>query len=68
MKKLRQFVNHPNFALILLIVINVLVGLFSFEDFGLSWDEPLFYKYADAVGYAYTLAPHLDGYLDLNQI
>lgn len=67
MKKLRPFVNHPNFALILLIVINVLVGLFTFQNFGLSWDEPLFYKYADAVGYAYTLAPHLDGSFDVTK-
>lgn len=45
------------YSLILsLLGINLLVGLFAFRDYGLTWDEPLFYDYAEALGYAYS--PH----------
>lgn len=44
---------HP---IALLLAVNFLAGLFLFRDYGLSWDEPLFYDYAEALGYAYS--PH----------
>lgn len=50
MNKIRQ---HP---IVLLLAVNILIGLFIFRDYGLSWDEPLFYDYAEALGYAYS--PH----------
>ena len=48
MQKIRQ---HP---ILILLIINIVVGLFTFRDYGLSWDEPLFYDYASALGYAYS--------------
>ncbi len=48
MQKIQQ---HP---IIILLIINIVVGLFTFRDYGLSWDEPLFYDYANALGYAYS--------------
>lgn len=50
-----------------LLAICVLGGLLWFRDYGLSWDEPLFYEYADALGYAYTPANWFSGHFDLNQ-
>ncbi|GAB4419081.1 MAG: glycosyltransferase family 39 protein [Anaerolineales bacterium] len=44
------------FPALLLILVNILIGLFIFEHYGFSYDEPLFYGYADAIGYAYTPA------------
>ena len=38
-----------------------------FRNYGLTWDEPLFYKYADAVGYAYTPANWIGGHFDLSR-
>ncbi len=38
----------------ILLAVNILIGLFVFRNYGLSWDEPLFYDYADALGYAYS--------------
>lgn len=38
----------------LLLAFNILIGLFVFHDYGYSWDEPLFYDYGDALGYAYS--------------
>lgn len=58
-------IKRPNLSLVLLVVINLVIGLFTFQDYGPSWDEPLFYKYADALGYAYSLQPRLDGAFDI---
>lgn len=43
--------KHP---ILILLIINIVIGLFTFRDYGLSWDEPLFYDYAKALGYAYS--------------
>jgi hypothetical protein len=53
--------------IIWLLAITLAAGLLTFRDYGLTWDEPLFYKYADALGYAYTPANWLGGHFDLNQ-
>ncbi|MBI5942951.1 MAG: glycosyltransferase family 39 protein [Chloroflexi bacterium] len=59
MKKIRE---HP---IILLLIINILVGLWTFQNYGLSWDEPLFYDYANALGYAYSPAEWFSGDFNL---
>jgi 4-amino-4-deoxy-L-arabinose transferase-like glycosyltransferase len=48
LQKIRQH------SIIILLAVNLLIGLFTFQQYGLSWDEPLFYDYADALGYAYS--------------
>jgi len=58
----RNFIEKPIF---ILLTVNILVGLFVFRDYGLSWDEPLFYDYADALGYAYSPREWLSGHFDL---
>lgn len=40
--------------ILILLAINILAGLFVSQDYGFSWDEPLFYDYGDALGYAYS--------------
>ncbi len=49
----------------ILLAVNILIGLFIFRDYGLAWDEPLFYDYADALGYAYSPREWLSGNFDL---
>ena len=51
--------------IIILIAINILIGLFIFRDFGLNWDEPYFYSYGDALGYAYSPKEWFSGNFDL---
>jgi hypothetical protein len=58
-QKIRQ---HP---ILILLIINLLVGLFTFRDYGLSWDEPLFYDYANALGYAYSPSEWFSGDFNL---
>jgi len=50
----------------ILLAVNIIVGLFVFRDYGLSWDEPLFYSYGNALGYAYSPAEWFSGHFDLN--
>ncbi|RJP49398.1 MAG: hypothetical protein C4583_12600 [Anaerolineaceae bacterium] len=49
--------SHPNakhVPFIVLLLALLIFGLVTFRDYGLSWDEPLFYEYGEALGYAYT--------------
>ena len=52
----QRFLQSKQTPILLLLTINLLVGLFTFQDYGLSLDEPLFYGYGDAIGYAYSPA------------
>ena len=52
--------------ILLLIAVNIVIGLFVFRDYGYSWDEPLFYDYADALGYAYSPREWLSGSFDVS--
>jgi hypothetical protein len=59
----KRFAEKP---ILLLLIVNIVVGFFIFRDYGYAWDEPLFYDYADALGYAYSPAAWLSGNIDLN--
>lgn len=68
MPGLKTFINklyHPDLPFFILIGCCLLAGLFTFLDYGLSHDEPLFYAYADAIGYAYSIPEHLSGEFNL---
>src|ERR1051326_3126678 len=52
--------------IVILIAVNILIGVFVFRDYGLTWDEPYFYSYGDALGYAYTPTNWFSGHFDLN--
>lgn len=58
----KKFAQKP---ILLLITVNVLIGLFTFKDYGAAWDEPLFYSYGDALGYAYSPKEWFSGDFDL---
>jgi hypothetical protein len=62
-RPLKSFIEKPIY---ILLAANILVGLFIFRDYGLSWDEPLFYDYADALGYAYSPSEWFSGHFDVN--
>lgn len=59
---LQSFFKKPIF---ILLAVNIMIGLFTFRNYGLSWDEPLFYEYADALGYAYSPREWFSGNFDL---
>ncbi len=59
------FASATRKPIYLLLAVNILIGLFTFRNYGLSWDEPLFYDYADALGYAYSPREWFSGQFDL---
>jgi hypothetical protein len=56
-----------HFPVWLLIAINLVIGLQVYRHYGMTIDEPYFYGYADAVGYAYSPREWFSGHFDLNQ-
>src|SRR5258706_565115 len=61
-KSLQKIRQYP---ILILLAISMLIGLFTFRDYGLSWDEPLFYDYAKAIGYAYSPSDWFSGNFNL---
>lgn len=63
---IRQFLQKNVLIFILLIAL-LGYGLGAFRDYGLSWDEPLFYDYGESLGYAYNPANWLSPDFDLSK-
>ena len=61
--RLAKLFEKPIF---ILLAANIIVGLFIFRDYGYSWDEPLFYDYGNALGYAYSPREWFSGHFDLD--
>ncbi|MGZ9235614.1 MAG: hypothetical protein ACXW4E_08825, partial [Anaerolineales bacterium] len=59
----KRFSEKP---ILILLAVNILAGLFVFRDYGLAWDEPLFYDYGDALGYAYSPREWFSGNFDVS--
>lgn len=60
-------ISQPTLLLILMVTINLVIAGLIYQDFGLSWDEPLFYQYGEAVGYAYSIPARLSSDFDLEK-
>ena len=50
----------------ILLAVNIIVGLFIFHDYGYSWDEPYFYDYGNASGYAYSPREWFSGHFNVD--
>ena len=61
----RQSSSH--LPILILLAVLLAVGLLTFRDYGLSWDEPLFYDYGKASQYAYSISARLDGTFELEK-
>ena len=62
-----RIVKLPRKPIFWVLLLAAVAALLVFQDFGLTWDEPLFYEYADALGYAYTPSNWLSATFDLSQ-
>lgn len=51
---------NPRLPILLLLAGLLLAGLLTFHAYGLSWDEPLFYDYAESIPGAYQGWDRLD--------
>ena len=59
LKELQLFLRNKQSPILLLLAASIITGLFTFQDYGMAWDEYLYYQYADAIGYAYSIPAHL---------
>lgn len=59
-----SFDEYPIYVLLFLLLV---VGLFTFRNYGLSWDEPLYYEYGGASEYAYSIQARLGGSFDIEK-
>ncbi len=57
--------SRERLAAVALAIVALAIGWATASDYGLSWDEPYFYAYADAVPYAYSIQARLDGTFDI---
>jgi hypothetical protein len=64
-QRLQRCLQNKRSPILLLLTFNLVIGLLVFRDYGLSLDEPLFYSYADSIGYAYSPAEWSSGEFDL---
>ncbi len=62
-----HFVRTPDMPFVVLWSVLLLAGLLVFQDFGISWDEPLLYQYGDAVRYAYSPREWFSGSFNLER-
>ncbi len=47
---IRRLVSHTYFPVMLIVIVNLLIGIFIFRDYGESWDERRRYRYgADSI-------------------
>ncbi|GAB4504982.1 MAG: glycosyltransferase family 39 protein [Anaerolineales bacterium] len=68
LRQRRVTLFHNNTApILLLLLINLVIGLLTFHDYGFSLDEPLYYNYAESIGYAYSPAAWFSGDFDLTR-
>lgn len=47
-------ITLPDLLLLVLVATSFLAAFLTYTHYGWTWDEPLFYQYGDALGYAYT--------------
>jgi len=66
-QRLLGFFQSKQSPIFTLLAVSLLAGIFTFQDYGMAWDEYLYYGYADAIGYAYSIPAHLSPDFDLDK-
>ncbi|MBT3316064.1 MAG: hypothetical protein HN390_15775 [Anaerolineae bacterium] len=60
-------IKSQHLPIFILLAISLLAGIFTFQDYGMAWDEYLYYQYADSIGYAYSISERVSGDFDINR-
>jgi hypothetical protein len=63
----RNLTRLPHLPFILLILVNLFIGILTFQVYGASWDEPGFYRYASSIPYAYSIQERLTGQFQIEK-
>lgn len=64
---LHTLLHSRTTPILLLLLVNLVIGLLTFRDYGFSLDEPLYYDYAESIGYAYSPAAWFSPDFDLTR-
>ena len=56
-----------HYPIFILLALSLLIGIFTFQDYGMTWDENLYYQYGEAIGYAYSIPERLNEDYDLDR-
>ena len=62
-----MFSKTKHLPILIILFISLVIGIFTFQDYGMTWDENLYYQYGEAVGYAYSIPAHLSSDFDINR-
>jgi hypothetical protein len=63
----RNLTRLPHLPFIVLILVNLIIGILTFQVYGASWDEPGFYRYASTIPYAYSIQERLNGQFQIEK-
>lgn len=58
--------KNKHLPILITLLVSLVIGIFTFQDYGMTWDENLYYQYGEAIGYAYSIPARLSGNFDLN--
>ena len=53
--------------ILIVLFVCVIIGIFTFQAYGMTWDEYLYYQYGEAIGYAYSIPARMSGDFDLDR-
>jgi hypothetical protein len=55
---LKKILGSPDFPILALLAVSLIIGVLTLRDYGESWDELQFFKYADHALQSYSTWPH----------
>ncbi len=59
--------KKEHFPLLILLAFSLLIGILTFQDYGMTWDERLYYQYGESIGYAYSIPARFSPDFDINR-
>src|SRR5512139_3388224 len=63
----RNLTRLPHLPFVVLILVNLIIGILTFQVYGASWDETGFYRYASTIPYAYSIQERLKGQFQIGK-
>ena len=59
--------KNKHLPILIILLVSLIIGIFTFQDYGMTWDENLYYQYGEAIGYAYSIPARLNGDFDIDR-
>ena len=62
-----MFSKNKHTPIFIALLISFVIAIFTFQAYGMTWDEYLYYQYGEAIGYAYSIPARLSGDFDITR-